>query len=282
MSAKLKILIVMGFSVGVVTPAFALNALQLGPSGTGWSYNTTDQTWYNNQANFTLNAYANATKNDGGNGDYAWGTTPDSMQYAYLVASATPKQNGTQDLFTLNITNTLGMITSGYGNPPIEDTNDLAPHGIFDTYFEIYEFRFDGPLVDINDTQPGQTGTGKGYLESFLISWTQTQAASDAGGLSGIHFDLFTVSGGNGARYIPSPTAEENKKLVQASAPFSHDAQSTTSGGGNPGGPCLPGDTRPECNPSVPEPNELALLGIGLFGMGAMRKFSGRGLKKNT
>lgn len=44
--------------------------------------------------------------------------------------------------------------------------------------------------------------------------------------------------------------------------------------GGDPRGDCLPGDTRPECNtPGVPEPNQLALLGIGLFSMGALRKF---------
>lgn len=34
---------------------------------------------------------------------------------------------------------------------------------------------------------------------------------------------------------------------------------------------CTIGDTRPECQ--LPEPSQLALLGIGLFAMGGMRKF---------
>ncbi|MGY6277044.1 choice-of-anchor N protein [Methylomonas sp. MgM2] len=255
-----KIPIILALSAVMVSPAFALNPLQLGPGdAAGWSYiGGGDDTWYTNQASFTLNAYANATKADGGNGNYAWAVSPDSKQYAYLVASAVPDYGDIGDLFNLSISNdsiALTLLTSGYGTPPVEDDNDLAPHGIFDTYFEIYEFQFDGAIVDITDTQPGSTGTGKGYIESFVMSWTETAAATSEGGLDGVHFDLFTVSGGDGARY--QPPVDQNKKLVYANAPYSHDAQS------------LPSGTPPPPPPSgVPEPNILALMGLGAMGFG--------------
>ena len=60
-------------------------------------------------------------------------------------------------MFDVNVKNDasdLNLVTSGYGIPPVQDSNDLHKHGIFETYFEIYEFQFDFDLVTINDTQP--------------------------------------------------------------------------------------------------------------------------------
>ena len=237
----------------MASSAFALPSLQLGPDGSSdWTYvGGGDDTWYyNGDQPFTLNAYANATGDDGGNGDYAW-ETEDTDQYAYLVASVVPDLGDIGDIFDMSISNVTNAlpVASGYGTPPVEDPNSITSHGIYDTYFEVYEFKFDGGIVDISDTQPGQTGTGKGYNETFDISWTDE---TTGGLITGIHFDLFTVAGGG----IYSPPYDDNdqKKLVYANAPFSHDAQSTPPGGNPPSG--------------IPEPSLVALFSMGLLGMG--------------
>ncbi len=250
-------------SAVLATTASALPSLQLGPdcdpagtSGCGdWNYvGGGDDTWYYSGSQpFTLNAYANATGADGGNGDYAWATEPDPDQYAYLVVAAVPDLGDIGDIFDVSISGAT-LIASGYGAPPVEDPNSLAPHDIFDTYFEVYEFQFDGPLTTIENTQPPGGDPGAGYVESFTISWTDLTG----GEIAGIHFDLFTVASG---QY--SPGGLDDRKLVQAFAPFSHDAQSLP-----PGTPPPP----PPPTGGVPEPGILALFGTGMLGMAIMRR----------
>lgn len=232
--------------------ANALPALQLGPgSGGTWSYDTSDQTWDTSDSSFTLNAYANCLDSLASpcnqNGDYAWDAAGSVDQYAYLVVASVPDVGNT-DAFDVSISNdslSLSMVASGYGAPPLQDPNSLASHGIFDTYFEVYEFQFNGSIGVIQDTQPGQTGSGDGYTEALEIS-----VNSLLDGVSGVHFDLFTVQG---ARYDPSSTTSD-RQLVNAFAPFSHDAESC-------------------CSTSVPEPGTLILLGLGLFGLSRARKY---------
>jgi hypothetical protein len=143
----------------LISPAHALPSLQLGPGAGNWTYNVGTGTWETADNPLELLAFANATAADGGNGDYAWSTTGTS-QIAYLVVSAVPKIPTTEPppLFTVDVVNdagSLALYTFGNGAPPLSDPNDLAPHGIFDTYFEIYEFNFDGALQGIYNTQTG-------------------------------------------------------------------------------------------------------------------------------
>ena len=198
-------------TIAVVTtfaaPVYAIPALQLGPGSSGtWTYDLSTQTWVVEESLFSLNAYANAL---GGNGDYAWEALQDIKRYAYLVISAVPKMGdtGTADLFNVSVSNpnVLSPTGSGYGTPPITDSNSIAPHGIFPTYFEVYEFQFDGPTSTISDTQPGETGTGQGYTETFGIdiSWLSDD-------ITALHFDLFTM--------------DTNGQVIK-NAPFSHDAE---------------------------------------------------------
>ncbi|MDH5377266.1 MAG: choice-of-anchor N protein, partial [Gammaproteobacteria bacterium] len=128
------------FCVGT---AFALPALQLGNGSGDWVYDTTTSTWVTTSDSFTLNAYANATLDDGGNGDYAWDSAANVMT-AYLVASAIPGTT-TDPAFGISLTGgpSVSLVGSGYGTPPVEDLNSLSPHGVYPTYFEIYEFVFD-------------------------------------------------------------------------------------------------------------------------------------------
>jgi len=227
--------------------AYALPALQLGGDGSAaWSYDSGSETWIvSGTDSFTLNAYANCMSDQTGcnspNGDYAWTSEGSSTQYAYLIVAATPDTGSNIDVFDVSILNNGGatLVTSGYGTPPVQDPNSIAGHGIYDTYFEIYEFQFDGAIGTIGNTQPGDTGTGDGFSESFNITVNSTLP-----GVTGIHFDLFTVSG---ARYDVSATAD--RQLVEAVAPFSHDAEY-----------------------NVPAPSAALLLGLGLLGMGVMRK----------
>ncbi len=280
-----------GVAIGVAAGALALGlsaqgaralpALQLGPGSEGsWTYYASPphggstNTWVNTaEPDYSISAYANATAADGGNGDYAWSGTS-LPKYGYLVAAAWPDPgSGGGDVLNLGVyadaarTMALTLVASGYGAPPLEDSNDLPSHGIYDTYFEIYEFLFDGSLVDIGNTQPGGTGTGKGYTEEFFIT-------EGAGTSPIVHFDLFTVDRcpgktmgventcSNESRYDPS-TAPIDNKLVNANAPFSHDAESWPAcEAGFDGQPCT----------EVPEPMTLALFGAGLLGLGIIRR----------
>lgn len=249
--------LVLGISVSMlVGTAYALPALQLGPTtipSAGWSYNTTTATWdYVGGPSTTANlsAFANATGENGGNGDYAWDALGATNQYAYLVVAASPQLGNLGDLFNINVSGAT-LFDSGFGAPPEEDPNSMAPHGIYATYYEIYQFMFDGTLTDISNTEPPGGGTAKGYKEDFGITIN-----SLAANVTGLHFDLFTTIGDG----TYTPGQNPNRFLVGAFAPFSHDAQWTP-------GP----DPDPDPDP-LPVPGTLLLLGLGLLGLRFIRR----------
>ena len=146
------------------------------------------------------------------------------------------------DLFDVTVSNNggaLSLYTSGFGSPPLQDGNSLPSHGIFDTYFEIYQFQFDGAVMTIGNSEPGEGGSGDGYAEEFNV---QINALADE--VTGLHVDLF-VTEGDGV-FDAGAAEDSNKSLVVAFAPFSHDAQ-----------------VNPKPNvPNIPEPSAVILAGL--------------------
>jgi hypothetical protein len=205
----------------------AVPNLQLGPDPTdsGAAYDNSTQTWLlggSGSNDFSFTAYNLGQE----------GAT------AYLVFSAVPQL--TTDVFDLVVSDDNGSLTlydSGFGTPPFEDPNSLAPHGIYDTWSEIYEITFDGPTITVPDTQPGTSGTATGYLEQIYVGIISKDAA-----LTGIHIDMFTAYW----------DAEMNKDIVTSFAPFSHDAEFSTV-------PLPPTE--------VPIPAAVWLFGSGLLGL---------------
>lgn len=197
--------------------AQALPVLQIGPGTVGdWTYDTITETWVTTSNIFELETLAN-TNLAGGSGQYAWDGAGGLAQYAYLVVAATPKAADATDLFNVSLTNdssALSMVSWGFGNPPLEDTNSMAPHGIYDTYFEIYEFQFDRSPVEIGNTEPGDSSTAIGHSETIGVEILSLSAL-------GLHFDLFTLT--DSGKF--SDITELTKDVLKANAPYSHDAE---------------------------------------------------------
>ena len=213
----------------------AIPILQLGPdvSDTDAVYNTETDTWdlTFDASSFSFNAYNTGEK----------GLT------AYLVFAATPMLTNTAiDYFDLTVSDgtnpALTLVESGVGSPPILDPNSLAPHDIFDTYYEIYALNFDGALTTVENTEPEGEGGGSadGYFENISVFFDILDS-----GVTGIHIDMFTIDGA-------WATAQEDRKLVTAFAPFSHDAQA---------------DIGLNEVVVIPVPPALWLFGSGLIGL---------------
>ena len=125
-----------------------------------------------------------------------------------------------------------------YGNPPINtalNPEELAAHGIFDTYYKEYSFELNpdnrATLYNSMDYPGGPVDDDLGtlYYQAFEVD------ASDLGSGYYLHFDLYTKDG----------------EAVDKFAPFSHDVTHTP----------------------VPASVILGMLGLGVVGL-KLRKFA--------
>lgn len=218
--------------LGVSTIASAVPTLQLGILG--GTYNAATQTIMASGPTFSLFAFLTPDKTNKIDDTY------------YLSMAVTPSLSAPASLGSFTVNSNTVNVTSGmvFGTPPLEaflgrDPGDLQPHGIFPTYFSEIGFQF-SPLntSGVFNTQDhpnwgAQAGSGM-YYSQFNFNTSNL-----ANGYA-IHFDLYNTQLLGGGDID-----------ITQFAPFSHDAESST---------------------NVAEPGTLLLMGLGLAGIGLIRR----------
>lgn len=255
---KIVLAAVIGFAGLASLPrdANAIPTLQLGIAGGVYDWST--QTIVSTGPSFAL--YAFLDPNSG---------NPLTDTY-YLSMAVTPQVSSPEDLgsFSYNSTNVNVTSDMTYGTPPIDafssshDAGDLAPHGVFPTYFKEVEFSFSASnqSAEFNtQDQPTwgpQTGSGM-YYNRFDIDTTNLAAGY------AIHFDLYntklcTNTAGSCDSGTDTDITDTDTDITKF-APFSHDAQSATSVA------------------VIPEPGTYAMIlaGLSLMGLVARRRKPG-------
>ncbi|MGA6826458.1 choice-of-anchor N protein [Nitrospira sp. NS4] len=219
--------------------AHAVPSLQLDIAG-GW-YDTATQTVMTQRDTFTVYALIDTTARPG--------SAPSLTDTYYLSVALEPLTSAAADLGSFSVNGTLVNVTSGmtFGTPPIEgltatfDQGDLAPHGMYPTFFREFAFTFGS----LNTAGIYNTAVNPGGITSHLGGTGLLYAAfqvdrSLMNSAYSLHFDLYSEkfrSGDIDANYY---------------APFTNDAGTTVRG--------------------VPEPSTALLMGAGLLGVGLWQR----------
>ena len=199
---------------------------------------------------FSLNAFGKASKN---------GIDLNTNYYISIAILADDKLDpanfGSFNFAGINFTGK-DMV---FGNPPFEkdqgfEGGDLSPHGIFDTWFLQYAFKFNpaDKTADVNtEKSPGFKPTDNAGKDYFFKSFTVDTKGLFAG--YNLHFDLFST--------------EINKKgnvVIGSNAPFSHDVSTAYVA-------LSPDDSKPPVA-SIPEPSSFLIFALALGVLVVIRK----------
>jgi len=247
---------------GWCVSAQALPYLQLDISS--GIYDTVSEDTVATSNSFTLYGLINTL--GGANGGGGNVTFDQGDDFTISVAIVGLAQDATSfGSFSFNGTTYNNLNQLFWGTPPeilgvdLNGNEPLPPHEIFPAWFAEVLFPLTNPLTLVNaynvQTQPGPVTNSTGTLA--LISALVDTSGLNAG-LS-LHFDFYTT------RLEDADGDGDPDRVRDKFAPFSHDATSCIAGDTNCGGDDLP----PE---RIPEPSAVALLGIGLLGMGLARK----------
>jgi hypothetical protein len=213
-----------------ITPSFAVPTLQLDiPGGV---YKTTDDTTYATSAHFDLVALLNGTL--------------DVNRTYYISAVIEPKISLTEPAPNFGSFSLGGQVFSldnmHAGAPPLGASKTISPHDEYPSYFTEFQFHFDAAhTVSAYDVQTGKAADGSLYAYSLAVDTSPLAAGYS------VHFDLYDIKVGKDL-------------TIDDIAPFSHDAQSMTSGG-----------QQQTFSNRVPDSGTtLVLLAIGLVGIAAV------------
>lgn len=217
------------------TSAVAIPSLQLDISDGEYDYVT--DTVVATTSSFSLYALIDPVFVDDGNGGYL------NTEF-YLTMAVAPQVASDIDLGSFSVDGEIYEVTYDMDYSSVQDNPDLAPHGIYDTYYLELPFTVATKMftsIDAYNVEPEDNVSDEEVdLELAGNTLYQVPFLVDVSGLDPeyvIHFDLYTYVG--------------DKKYF---APFSHDAESGS-------GPA-----------PVPEPSTLLLLGSGIVGFALYRR----------
>ena len=238
--------------------AYATPTLQLDIAN--GAYNWGDESVVTNSNSFNLYAYALTANGSGTVADF-------SKEYYVSIAILGQGVSSTTDFGSFvfdGITYSNDTSSSHalvYGAPPLDDVDlgiwdsgDLQKHGVFPTLYTQTGFYFDTSKtrneVNVQDTPgtPISSGDAIAY-QGFTVDTSGMKSGYE------LHFDLYNED------IIKSETTGDITNVdVGDFAPFSHDAET------------VPSDIPVPPQGFVPEPQTLALFGLGLIGLIAARR----------